>query len=131
MACNHLDPDEHENQRKAVIQEPEQLHQPSQRKIHRPKAQDGERVRTEGNERVERYSENRRDRVQREHNIRRFDHHKDYKKRRNHPLLTNLQKEMARVVPFGDREKPLERPKDGVLFDVHLLIFWKTSRMPV
>ena len=83
-------PMKREDERQALRQVDELVHQPDEQEVQRAQADQRERVRREDDERLLRDGEDRRDRVDGEDDVGRRDHHEHGQQRRRDALAVDL-----------------------------------------
>src|SRR5690606_10509092 len=112
---DQLHADERENERNAVLEVHEAVDEIAEQEIELPQTHERENVRRENDERALRYAEDRRNRIDREHQIgraQRDDHNQD---RGEGLLAVDLRAPLAAVELLGDADPPAQERDDAVL----------------
>src|SRR2546430_12723877 len=97
VLAEHLHADEGENDRQAVLEQVKSLDHRRQQKVQRAQPEHSEDVRGEYDEWISSNAEDRRNGVDREHEVREFDEHEDEQQRRRH-LSARLEREEVLAV---------------------------------
>ena len=117
---DHLAAHEYEHRRKAVVEEPEEVHHAGQQEVERPQAEDREDVGREGDESHvvgarRDHAENRRHAVDREQDVGALDDEQHEKQRRGQELAVLADEEPVARLLLGDGDEPAEEADHRVL----------------
>src|SRR5512140_888979 len=104
----HLETDEREHRGEADIEVLEHPHHARQEEVERAQSQNREDVRAVHDERVLRHAEDRRDRVEGEHDVGRFEEQQNHEERGRHDPVINPDEETMPAVLGGDGPEPPE-----------------------